>query len=466
MNTFAPEKPRSVVTDNRHSRASGNPMSFARYPTYRDSGISWLGEVPAHWGLTKVKHSCTFTTGWTPPTSNSAAYDGENLWANISDLGPRVLDYTAKKISDDAIDASGIALSPSGSLLFSFKLSIGQVSFAGRDMYTNEAIATFHDSSHLSLRFAYYAFPVFLAQNAEENIYGAKLLNQELIRNAALAQPSIEEQAAIATFLDCETAKIDALIAEQEKLIALLNEKRQALISHAVTKGLDPYAAMKDSGIEWLGDVPAHWEVMQARHLSEFVTSGPRGWSDLVSDDGSVFIQSGDLNDALQIEFDTAKRVSIGGTAEAIRCRLMDGDVVVCITGAKTGNVAVCHFAPEPAYVNQHLCLIRPRANVLPSYLGLVLKSNIGQTQFELFQYGLKQGLSLENIRDMLVALPPTNEQRGITAYLDHAFRKHDALKAEAERTIALLKERRSALISAAVTGKIDVRGEAAEAAA
>lgn len=249
-------------------------MKFSRYPKYKDSGVEWLGEVPAGWHLTKTKHVCTFTTGWTPPTGNSEAYDGDNAWANISDLGPRILDCTAKQISDEAVDASGIALSPSGSLLFSFKLSIGQVSFAGRNMYTNEAIATFHESPHLSLSFAYYAFPLYLVQNAAENIYGAKLLNQELIRNAALALPRVEEQAAIAAFLDRETNKIDALVAEQEKLIALLKEKRQALISHAVTKGLNPDAPMKPSGIDWLGDVPAHWDVCPLKRLTIQITDG------------------------------------------------------------------------------------------------------------------------------------------------------------------------------------------------
>jgi type I restriction enzyme S subunit len=161
VSAIAPKKQCATATHARRPGEGGDPVPFPRYPKYKDSGVEWLGEVPAHWTLTKAKHTCTFTTGWTPSTGNSAAYNGENLWANISDLGPRVLNHTAKQISDETVDASGIALSPAGSLLFSFKLSIGQVSFAGRDMYTNEAIATFHESPHLSLQFAYYAFPLF-----------------------------------------------------------------------------------------------------------------------------------------------------------------------------------------------------------------------------------------------------------------------------------------------------------------
>ncbi len=269
----------------------------------------------------------------------------------------------------------------------------------------------------------------------------------------------VAEHRAIAAFLDQETGKIDALVAEQERLMALLKEKRQAVISHAVTKGLDANAPMKRSGVEWLGDVPAHWEVRRVKTVSTFITSGPRGWSDRVGEEGSLFIQSGDLDDALEVDFAGAKRVQTNGDAEAPRTQLYNGDVVVCITGAKTGNVALCAVVPEAAYINQHLCLIRPANNILPKFLGILLKSKLGQNHFEISQYGLKQGLSLEDVRDAPVFLPPIAEQLAIVSYLHAQTSKLDTLNSEAERAITLLKERRAALISAAVTGKIDVRG-------
>ena len=118
-----------------------------------------------------------------------------------------------------------------------------------------------------------------------------------------LAVPALPEQAAIATFLDRETAKIDALIAEQQRLIELLQEKRQAVISHAVTKGLNPDASMKDSGIEWLGEVPEHWDVCRVKAVSSFTMSGPRGWSERVGEEGALFVQSGDLTDFMEVDF-------------------------------------------------------------------------------------------------------------------------------------------------------------------
>jgi type I restriction enzyme S subunit len=247
-------------------------------------------------------------------------------------------------------------------------------------------------------------------------------------------------------------------VAEQRRLIELLKEKRQAVISHAVTKGLNPHAPMKPSGIQWLGDVPAHWQLRRVKTVSSFVTSGPRGWSERIGETGSLFVQSGDLNDQMEVEFMTAKRVQVENDAESTRTRMREGDVVVCVTGAKTGNVAVCNIIPEPAYVNQHLCLIRPTPDVLPSFLGVLLKSRLGQIYFEISQYGLKQGLSLEDVEEAPVILPPVNEQQEIIALLDTETAKLDALTSEAERAIELLQERRTALISAAVTGKIDVR--------
>ena len=227
---------------------------FKPYPAYKDSAVDWLGEIPAGWEVKPLKHLTAFSTGWTPPTGREELYGGEHLWANIGDLGPKVLLTTEKTISDAAIRQARLGIVRAGSLLFSFKLSVGTVSIAGVDMYTNEAIAAFAPSELLETRYLYWSAPVLVPRNAQENIYGAPLLNRERIANARLLSPTIPEQRAIAAFLDRETTRIDALVAKKERLIELLQEKRTALITRAVTKGLDPNVSMKDSGVEWLGD--------------------------------------------------------------------------------------------------------------------------------------------------------------------------------------------------------------------
>ncbi len=449
-------------------------MSFPRYPEYKDSGVAWLGEVPAHWHLDRLKRSIVSCKNgvWGDeaqedendiPCVRVADFNRRQLTVVLND--PTMRNVTEKERLGRVLSRGDLLLEKSGGgenqpvgcvVLYDDERPAVCSNFVARIQMASGMDSCYWRYVHAA------AYAIRLTTGSINQTSGIQNLDQDRYFNERVAFPSFGEQQAIAAFLDRETAKIDTLVAEQEKLIALLKEKRQAVISHAVTKGLDPNVPMKNSGIEWLGEVPAHWEVRRVKSVSTFTTSGPRGWSERVGADGHLFVQSGDLNDSLQVEFGTAKRVAVEDDAEAMRTRLSDGDVVVCITGAKTGNVAVCASVPEPAYVNQHLCLIRPNREVLPLFLGVLLKSQIGQTYFDLSQYGLKQGLSLEDVREAPVLLPPLAEQQSIAAFLDDETARLDALTAEAQRAIELLKERRSALISAAVTGKIDVRGSAA----
>ena len=434
-------------------------MSLPRYPEYKDSGVAWLGEVPQHWDIAKFRHCFHEST---------EKIENDVIGEMLSVSGYRGIeikeydDENRRRTDDDLV---GYRIVRPGQLVVNTMwLNYAGLGVSAYEGHVSPAYRGYWIGERLNKRFVHHLMRSSLyVKGYTKFLTGIRPNSLQMSRDDLMVFPvlipSQQEQAAVAAFLDRETEKIDALVAEQEKLIALLKEKRQAVISHAVTKGLNPAAPMKDSGIEWLGEVPVHWDVRRVKSVTTFTTSGPRGWSENVGEEGHLFVQSGDLNDSLQVEFGAAKRVMVEDAAEASRTRLFDGDVVVCITGAKTGNVAVCASIPEPAYVNQHLCLIRPNQVVLPIFLGVSLKSRVGQTHFELSQYGLKQGLSLENVREAPVPLPPLAEQSAIAAFLDTETTKLDILTAEAQRGIELLKERRSALISAAVTGKIDVRG-------
>ena len=297
-------------------------------------------------------------------------------------------------------------------------------------------------------------------QSQTDSLRDGKAIGFEQLSRVRLPLPRTDEQRAIARFLDYETARIDALIAKQERLIELLKEKRQAVISHAVTKGLNPDAPVKDSGVEWLGAVPAHWDVLPVKRVVTSVTSGPRGWSEHIVDDGdAAFIQSGDLGSRGVVEADKANRINSESSVEAARALLQQGDLLVCITGAKTGNAAVFVGCDRPAYLNQHLARLRPMAEKANAkFLLAVLTSSPGQAHFTLSQYGLKQGLGLEQIENVAVAFPPMAEQLDIVAYLDDQESIFERLVRASDEQVALLRERRTALISAAVTGKIDVR--------
>jgi type I restriction enzyme S subunit len=442
-------------------------MSFPRYPSYKPSGVEWLGEVPEHWDVLPCRG---IVDERNEKNEGAACQDYLSLMANVG-----IIPYEEKGDigNKKPEDLGKCKLVRKGDFVInSMNYGIGSYGVSGYDGVCSPVyIVLFPNEEKVRPRFAFRIFEDKTFQSHAQSFGNGILAHRcaigwDILKGIGVPVPSSHEQERILQFLDRETAKIDALIAEQQRLIELLQEKRQAVISHAVTKGLNPDAPMKDSGVEWLGEVPAHWEVCRVKAVSAFTTSGPRGWSERVGDIGALFVQSGDLTDVMGVAFERCKRVLVGDDAETARTKLRDGDVVVCITGAKTGNVAVCERVPEASYVNQHLCLIRPGERVHPRFLAMILKSGYGQTYFSLAQYGLKQGLSLEDVREAPVILPPREEQSEIIELMTDWASRCSLLLSELERTISLLQERRSALISAAVTGQIDVRGLVPEAEA
>jgi type I restriction enzyme S subunit len=435
-------------------------MTFPAYPEYKNSGIEWLGKVPSEWFVGKLKHICNFSIGWTPPSNISEYYGGQHSWANISDLGPRCIYETTKTITDEAIKNLGLVPSNEGALLFSFKLSIGRVSFTGTKMFTNEAIASFEGNEKINLNYAYYSFPVFLIKNASENIYGAPILNQELIRSAFLCLPSIDEQIKISRFLDYETSKIDELIQEQHQLIELLNEKRQSIISNAVCRGLNSNSPMKDSGVEWLGMVPEHWKIVKTKSITTRISSGktPSGGAEVYVDDGVVFIRSQNVHDD-GLRLDDVVKIPYAIDVAMANTRVKVGDILLNITGASIGRSCVVPVDFLNGNVNQHVCVIRLRESELIPYVELFYKSINIKNQIELAQNGAaREGLNFEQIGELLLCMPPLEEQIQITKYVKNQLIKFFELISEANSIIQILNERRAALITAAVCGRIDVR--------
>jgi type I restriction enzyme S subunit len=267
------------------------------------------------------------------------------------------------------------------------------------------------------------------------------------IGDLPLLIPPEAEQHAIAAFLDQETARIDELVARKLRLIELLGEKRSAITASALTH-----------------PSRRHHETVRVKHLLRFTTSGSRGWAEFYADEGDLFIQSGNLDRRLGLDLTNVQRIVPPQGAEVERTRIRRFDVLVCITGAYTGNVCVVQDDLPRAFVNQHLALLRPRQErVVPRFLAYYLSSSIGQGYFRATQYGgTKQGLGFEDIHSIPVVLPSLDQQRAIVAELDRQRRQIEELATFTRGGIAQLSEYRSALISAAVTGKIDVRKEPA----
>ena len=433
-------------------------MTHPPYPDYKDSGVEWLGEVPEHWDAAPL---------WTLfRRTKRTGFPEEELLSVYRDYGVVPKASRDDNFNNASEDLTAYQLVEPGCLAINkmkaWQGSVGISRYRGIVSPAYFIYEPLHGFSseylHYLLRSPEYAAAyMMVSKGIRVNQWD---LDPQYHSRLPVLLPPKAEQSAIAAFLDRETAKIDALVTEQEKLIARLKEKRQAVISHAVTKGLEPSIPMKDSGIEWLGEVPAHWDVVPVKRLVTVATSGPRGWSDLAGDEGAAFFQSQHIGYAMNVALDDPKRLIPPVDADAERARLQPDDVVICITGGRTGAVAHVPEDVEEAYINQHVCLLRPQKNVSGRLLAYSLFSSVLQEQLGCASYGLKQGLGLDQVRSVIMARPPTKaEQMAIVAHLDAQTAKFDTLTAEAIRAIELLKEHRSALISAAVTGKIDVRG-------
>jgi type I restriction enzyme S subunit len=295
----------------------------------------------------------------------------------------------------------------------------------------------------------------------ESSMYGAggqKRVPDDFIRNAVIPVPPAEEQVAILAFLDRETATIDALIAEQERLIALLQEKRQAVISHAVTKGLDPNVPMKESGIEWIGRIPSHWTLPPVAdryrvELGKMLDEKRIDGEHLLPYLRNVNVQWDTIDTSELPEMDIEP-------GEYERYLVQAGDLLVC-EGGEVGRAAIWDGRFAPCSYQKALHRLRPRrSSENPRFMFYTLRH---AAALGIFTANGNQNtiphLTAQQLRRYRFPTPPEAEQRAIVEHLDHCTRELDAAASDAQSATALLTERRTALITAAVTGQIDVRG-------
>ena len=443
-------------------------MSFPAYPKYRDSGIEWLRDVPDEWGSTRLRWlSCRYSGG-TPDKRNLDYWqNGIVPWLNSGAVNDRFILKPSTYITTEAFENSSAKWIPKGALVMALAgqgKTKGMVAQLGIRTTCNQSMAAIVPATEISTRFLFW----WLESNYQNirNMAGGDLrdgLNLGLLGNVPCPLPDSTEQRAIASFLDSETSKIDALVAEQRRLIELLKEKRQAVISHAVTKGLNPNAKMKDSGIEWLGDVPEHWEPLTLRRCSLFIQTGGTPSSKTPSadiEDGVLWYTPGDFGETLTLT-DSARKISPGTIADGDSRLFPAGSVLIVSIGATLGKVG---YSAKPCSSNQQINAVIPN-HLLDGYFlsySLSVKADVMRCLSNSSTIGI---MNQEKTKKICVTVPPLPEQRAIASFLDSETSKIDALVAEAKKATALLQERRTALISAAVTGKIDVRNSKEAAA-
>lgn len=442
-------------------------MSFPRYEHYKDSGVEWLGEVPAHWKSMPIRRAARLESGHTPSRSRPDWWENCTVpWVTLADVwqirdgGVDVINDTKEKVSELGLANSSARLLPKGTVILSRTASVGFSAIMGSDMATTQDFANWVCGKDLLPEFL---LQVFRAMSGEFRrlMMGSthNTIYMPDIQVLRFVLPPLQEQQSIVRFLSKETTKLDALITEQRTLIDLLKEKRQAVISHAVTKGLDPDVAMKDSGVEWLGEVPAHWDLMPLKYLTApgrdimygIVLPGP------CVDDGILIVKGGDVKPG-RLKRELLNRTTPEIEAPFARARLFPKDIVYSIRG----SIGDAEMVPEElagANITQDVARISPAEHVDPTWLLKVMKSLAIFAQLEARTSGAAiRGINIFDLKRPIIPVPPVLEQKSISEFLTDILSRLDALTAEAETTIALLQERRSALISAAVTGKIDVR--------
>jgi len=447
------------------------------YPAYKDSRVEWLGQIPAHWETRRLKHLALLQNS--NVDKKSTAGERPVRLCNYVDV------YYHDKITRDVEFMEATA---SADEISRFQLHGGDVLITkDSESWDDIAISAYVPESMDDVLCGYhlahvrpdsrrvdgaYLSRAFAAQGLVDQFrvaangitrYG---LSRGAIGDARFPCPSLDEQRSVAAFLDRATTRIDELVAKKRRLIELLQEKRSALITETVTKGLDPKVAMRDSGVQWLGEIPAHWKVRRLKHVASIQTSNVDKKS--LNDEEAVRLCN--YVDVYYRDYITPDIEFMQATAteeEIHRFHLKRGDTLITKDSESWDDIAIPAYVPEGighVLCGYHLAQIRADPRHLEGeYLSRAFTAHPLRDQFRVRANGItRYGLSRQAITDARFPVPPLKEQQQIVGFVRRQTEVSDQLAREIEVVIERLAEYRTALISAAVTGKIDVRGEAA----
>jgi type I restriction enzyme S subunit len=450
-------------TPMTRSTSSSLSSRYKSYPRYKDSGVEWLGDIPDHWGILRVGDNARLINGFPFDSAQFDLNDGLPL-VRIRDLENQTTEvrYAGESIEEARITTGDIVVGMDG--------NFAVARWRGGDALLNQRLCSLHPKPTIDSAFLFYLLgtPLQLINDLTHSTT-VKHLSSSQVTKTRFGCPPTSEQRVIAEFLDQETAKIDNLIAKKERLIELLEEKRAALITHAVTRGLNPDAPLRDSGIEWLGQIPTHWEVRRLKYVTTKIGSGktPRGGADAYVTSGVLFLRSQNVQFS-GLQLDDVAFIDDRTDAEMAATRATYDDVLLNITGASLGRCClVVDSRVQRANVSQHVCIIRPaKSKILPAFLNAVIASEAVQTQIFAGEVGVsREGLSFQDVGVLRLPLPKLSEQQQIIAEISKLTSALEITAKAIFAAIDRLKEYRAALITAAVTGKIDVRDKVKAAA-
>jgi type I restriction enzyme S subunit len=431
-------------------------LKYKKYDNYKPSGVEWLGDVPEHWGVKRVKAISRIKRGASPRPIADPRYfsdNGEYSWVRIADVTANSHYLLETK---DTLSKLGANLSVKiyeGELFLSIAGSVGKPMISKIKCCIHDGFVYFPDLKK-GQEFLYRIFETGRPYVGLGK-HGTQLnLNTETIANIKIPFPPLEEQTAIANFLDHKTAQIDKAIAQKGQLIELLKERRQILIHEAVTQGLDKSVEMKDSGVEWIGDVPKHWEVKKLGYLTTRIGDGLHGTPNYTDDATYYFINGNNLgNEKIKITEQT-KTVNI--KEYLLHKKDLSGNTILLSINGTIGNVSYYNY--EPIMLGKSAAYINLLSNVNIRYIRLFLQSSIFKNYYELELSGSTiKNLSLHSIGKTPIVIPPKEEQQEIVSYIEAQNEKIKTAIKLKQQEIASLKEYKTVLIDAAVTGKVIV---------
>lgn len=425
-----------------------------RYEKYKDSEIAWIGEIPEHWEMLKIKNAFYIVSGATPKTDNSAYWDGEIIWITPADYKTedRVIKSGKRNITLAGLNSCGTSIVPQGSIIFSKRAPIGLVAINVVPLCTNQGCISCIPRSFVNNKYFYYLISV-LTEWFE--LLGAGTTFKELSTNNFvnfnLSQPPFFEQQSIADYLDKKCDEIDELIALQEEMITKLQSYKQSVITEVVTKGLDKNVPLKDSGIEWIGKIPMHWKICKLKNIFLLSTgTTPKGFDKISEEDNLInWYTPSDILDSCNDLFSSQRKLSEQVIEENGISLFPVGTLMYVGIGASAGKLG---YANESGYSNQQITGLIPFNCYSKFYFYYLsgLKEKIRDNAF----FTTLPIINNAYLGQELIPYPPMSEQQTIADYLDQKCSEIDELISIKQQKIEKLKDYKKSLIFECVTGK------------
>lgn len=438
---------------------------FQPYSAYKPSGVDWLGDIPIHWEVRRTKQVAKRIVGGSTPSSSEPTYwDGNVVWVTPTDLGKKLrLKDSQRRITKEGLDSCSTEMVPVGTIVISSRAPVGKVALAEVSLCTNQGCKSLIlENQTINSDFAFHAFGV-LQEELQSWANGTTFseISTASLGNVLVPLPPLAEQRAIVRYLDHVDRRIQRYIEAKERLIALLQEARQAIIQRAVTSGLDPDVPLKPSGVDWLGDVPGHWDVRRLRYLVDGdLTYGANAAAEYDTPTWPRYLRITDFATDGTLRDDTFRSLPPEMAKDYL---VQPGDLLLARSGATVGKAFLVTLDIDEACHAGYLIRVRPKHGLIePKFLFAFTQSSAFTSwKDSTFIISTIQNISAEKYANLTVPTPPLEEQKRIIAHLDQATAAIDSAIDNARHQAERMAEYRASLIAHVVTGKVDVRAAA-----